>query len=98
MASLKNRSARGYLLLESLIALALLAFLVGGILSALTESNLRTKALNSQVEAYNVAQMAVQTGQNQLALNDAAVEISQTQDSLVIKNHGKEILQLHETN
>ena len=59
MENLKRKSVKAYLLLESLISIALLAFLVSFILSSLVQVRQKDTEENQKIEALNVAQVAI---------------------------------------
>lgn len=60
MENLKRKSVKAYLLLESLISIALLAFLVSFIVSSLVQVRQKDTEENQKIEALNVAQMAIE--------------------------------------
>ena len=94
MANLKRKSVKAYLLLESLISLALLSFLVSFVVSSLVNSHEQELKENQQIEALNVAQMAVESQLTELSVNGADIKVNQKQNSIVITNQEKEILRL----
>ena len=61
MENLKRKSVKAYLLLESLISIALLAFLVSFIVSSLVQVRQKDTEENQKIEALNVAQMAIES-------------------------------------
>lgn len=96
MENIRKQSVKAYLLLESLITMALLSILVTVVLSALTKSKQEDEAINRQIEAYNVAQMALQSNQNKLSLNGSEIEIVKNEHETIIKNNGEELLRFEE--
>nr|WP_153497433.1 competence type IV pilus minor pilin ComGE [Lactococcus sp. dk101] len=76
--------------------MALLSVLVTDVLSALTKSKQEDEAINRQIEAYNVAQMALQSNQNKLSLNGSEIEIVKNEHETIIKNNGEELLRFEE--
>lgn len=96
MENIRKQSVKAYLLLESLITIALLSILVTVVLSALTKSKQEDEAINRQIEAYNVAQMALQSNQNKLSLNGSEIEIVKNEHETIIKNNGEELLRFEE--
>jgi type II secretory pathway pseudopilin PulG len=94
VGNLKRKSVKAYLLLESLISLALLAFLVNVIVASVAQSRQEEVVENKKIEALNVAQMAIESNITDLAMNGSIIKIKQSQNSIVISNHGKEILRL----
>ncbi|MGM9887301.1 MAG: competence type IV pilus minor pilin ComGE [Lactococcus sp.] len=96
MENIRKQSVKAYLLLENLITMALLSILVTLVLSALTKSKQEDEAINRQIEAYNVAQMALQSNQNKLSLNGSEIEIVKNEHETIIKNNGEELLRFEE--
>lgn len=79
-------------MLESLVALATLVTICSLILSAVDVGRRRQAWELEQQEVLNLAQMAVQTGQDKLALNGVTVQVQQTADKIVVFYEGKEVL------
>ena len=99
MENLKRKSVRAYLLLESLISLGLLSALTGIILIEIVNSRQQIRQENQQIEAFNVAKMAVDSQLTELSVNGAAIKISTTTTrTLLLTDHGKELLQLEVQN
>ncbi len=75
-------------MLESLVALATL------ILTAIDTG--RKQLVNSlyQQEVYNVAKMAVQTGESHLELNGVEVSVQRTSRELTVYHEGKEVIRI----
>lgn len=94
MENLKRKSVKAYLLLESLISIALLAFLVSFIVSSLVQVRQKDTEENQKIEALNVAQMAIESHLTELSINGSDIKITENQNLLIISNHGKEIMQL----
>ncbi|MCT1181315.1 competence type IV pilus minor pilin ComGE [Lactococcus lactis] len=94
MENLKRKSVKAYLLLESLISIALLAFLVSFIVSSLVQVRQKDTEENQKIEALNVAQMAIESHLTELPINGSDIKIKENQNLLIISNHGKEIMQL----
>ena len=94
MENLKRKSVKAYLLLESLISIALLAFLVSFILSSLVQVRQKDTEENQKIEALNVAQMAIESHLTELLINGSDIKIKENQNLLIISNHGKEIMRL----
>lgn len=94
MENLKRRSVKAYLLLESLISIALLAFLVSFIVSSLVQVRQKDMEENQKIEALNVTQMAIESHLTELSINGSDIKINENQNLLIISNHGKEILRL----
>ena len=94
MENLKRKSVKAYLLLESLISMALLAFLVSFIVSSLVQVRQKDTEENQKIEALNVAQMAIESHLTELLINGYDIKIKESQNLLIISNHGKEIMRL----
>lgn len=94
MVNIKKRRLKAYILLESLIALGVLATIVALILGQI---NLNQKQLAQSLheqEVLAVAAMAVQTKQTRLTLNGISVEVTRTKAGLFITESGKEVIRL----
>ncbi|MGF7407116.1 competence type IV pilus minor pilin ComGE [Lactococcus lactis] len=94
MENLKRKSVKAYLLLESLISIALLAFLVSFIVSSLVQARQKNTDENQKIEALNVAQMVIESHLTELSINGSDIKINEKSNLLIISNHGKEILRL----
>lgn len=79
-------------MLESLVALATLVTICSLILSAVDVGRRRQAWELEQQEVLNLAQMAVQTGQDKLALNGVTVQVQRTTDKIIVFHEGKEVL------
>lgn len=94
MVNIKNQQLKAYILLESLIALGLLATIVSLILTQINHSQeVLAKSLHDQ-EVLAVATMAVQTKQSQLSLNGVTVEVRRSEKEIAISEGGREVLKL----
>ena len=89
-----KRWNKAYILMESLIALALLSCLVTVVLQMISDTQRTIKADNQRIEALNVAVMAVQTNQNNLKINGENVKIEKAQNQLTVKNNDEKILEI----
>ncbi|MCT0446179.1 competence type IV pilus minor pilin ComGE [Lactococcus cremoris] len=98
MENIKRKSIKGYILLESLISMALLSFLVTFLLSSLTNSRQQEAQENQQIESLNVDQMAIESQLTELSLNGSVIKIRQDSTATIISDHGKEILRLEAQN
>ncbi|MBY5034269.1 Type II secretory pathway, pseudopilin PulG [Streptococcus gallolyticus] len=92
MVVIKNRKSKAYILLESLVALAVLTTVVSLFLTAIDQS--RQQQVNSlqEQEILNLAKMVVQTKQARLELNGQSVTIERSQQKIRVLSQGKEIL------
>ncbi len=79
-------------MLESLVALATLVTICSLILSAVDAGCRRQVWELEQQEVLNLAQMAVQTEQDNLALNGVTVQVQRTADKIIIFHEGEEVL------
>lgn len=92
MVAIKKRKIKAYILLESLIALAVLVTIVSLILGEISRNRQELAVSRQRQEALNVAQMAVQTKQDQLSLNGVTVQVQRTSTRITVYENGKEIL------
>nr|WP_239515224.1 competence type IV pilus minor pilin ComGE [Streptococcus suis] len=79
-------------MLESLVALATLVTICSLILSAVDAGRRRQVWELEQQEVLNLAQMAVQTEQDNLALNGVTVQVQRTADKIIVFHEGEEVL------
>lgn len=79
-------------MLESLVALATLVTICSLILSAVDAGRRRQVWELEQQEVLNLAQMAVQTEQDNLALNGVTVQVQRTAERVTVFHEGKEVL------
>lgn len=79
-------------MLESLVALATLVTICSLILSAVDAGRRRQAWELEQQEVLNLAQMAVQTEQDNLALNGVIVQVQRTADKIIVFHEGEEVL------
>lgn len=79
-------------MLESLVALATLVTIYSLILTAVDTGRRRQAWELEQQEVLNLAQMAVQTDQDKLALNGVTVQVQRTVDKMIVFHEGKEVL------
>ncbi|HEL1973393.1 competence type IV pilus minor pilin ComGE [Streptococcus suis] len=92
MVAIRKQKNKAYILLESLVALATLVTICSLILSAVDAGRRRQAWELEQQEVLNLAQMAVQTGQDNLALNGVTVQVQRTADEIIVFHEGKEVL------
>lgn len=79
-------------MLESLVALATLVTICSLILSAVDAGRRRQDWELEQQEILNLAQMAIQTEQDNLTLNGVTVQVQGTADKIIVFHEGKEVL------
>ncbi|WP_019780287.1 competence type IV pilus minor pilin ComGE, partial [Streptococcus sobrinus] len=82
MVAIKKRKIKAYILLESLIALAVLVTIVTLILTEINRDRQELVASLHRQEVLNLAQMAVQTKQDSLSLNGVTVQVQRTSTSI----------------
>ncbi|HEL2056149.1 TPA: Type II secretory pathway, pseudopilin PulG [Streptococcus suis] len=92
MVAIRKQKNKAYILLESLVALATLVTICSLILSAVDAGRRRQAWELEQQEVLNLAQMAVQTGQDNLALNGVTVQVQRMADRVAVFHEGKEVL------
>lgn len=92
MVAIKKRKIKAYILLESLIALAVLVTIVTLILMEINRDRQELVASLHRQEVLNVAQMAVQTKQDNLSLNGVTVQVQRSSTSIRVYEDGKEVL------
>ncbi|EFQ56462.1 competence type IV pilus minor pilin ComGE [Streptococcus downei] len=94
MVAIKKRKIKAYILLESLIALAVLVTIVTLILTEINRDRQELVASLHRQEVLNVAQMAVQTKQDNLSLNGVTVQVQRSSTSIRVYEDGKEVLRV----
>ncbi|AWN18093.1 competence type IV pilus minor pilin ComGE [Streptococcus sobrinus] len=92
MVAIKKRKIKAYILLESLIALAVLVTIVTLILTEINRDRQELVASLHRQEVLNLAQMAVQTKQDSLSLNGVTVQVQRTSTSIRVYENGREVL------
>ncbi|HFI0358553.1 TPA: competence type IV pilus minor pilin ComGE [Streptococcus suis] len=92
MVAIRKQKNKAYILLESLVALATLVTICSLILSAVDAGRGRQAWELEQQEILNLAQMAVQTEQDNLALNGVTVQVQRTADKIIVFHEGEEVL------
>lgn len=92
MVIIKRQKLKAYILLESLVALALLATITILVLGEMDKSRYQMQDSLHQQEALNVATMAVQTGQDDLVMNGVEVHITRRDGELYVYDGQKEVM------
>lgn len=92
--NIRKKSLEAYLLLESLIAMSLLVFFVTVILEQVIQVKKQTEMENRDIEALNVAHMAIDTGKKYLKLNGVEISIEETTSQMTIRESGKVLIVL----
>ena len=96
MVNIKRQRIEGYVLLESLIATALFAFIVSMVLTEIQNSRQRQVAYLNEEESYQLTKMAIQTGQDQVSLNGKSVRVIQTDKGLTVYEKEAVLLEIQE--
>lgn len=91
--NIRKESLKAYLLLESLIAMSLLVF-VTVVLEQVIQVKKQTAMENREIEALNVAHMAVDTGKKYLKLNGVEISIEETSTQMTIRESGEVLIVL----
>lgn len=94
MASIKKPYIKAYVLLESLITMALLAILANLVLTEISTSRRDIARQNQQIEAINVGLMAFDSGQENLTLNGVTVHVVKSSQKVVIRYKDEEVISL----
>ncbi len=92
--NIRKKSLEAYLLLESLIAMSLLVFFVTVILEQVIQIKKQTEMENRDIEALNVAHMAIDTGKKYLKLNGVEISLEETTSQMTIRESGKVLIVL----
>lgn len=92
MVIIKRQKLKAYILLESLVALALLATITILVLGEMDKSRHQMQERLHQQEVLNVATMAVQTGQDDLVMNGVEVHITRRDGELYVYDGQKEVM------
>ena len=92
MVIIKRRQLKGYILLESLIALAVLSILTVLLLDAFTQTQRRLKESQHHQEALLVATMAIKNHQSDLIQNGIHITVKRDKHSVRVYEKGKDIL------
>ena len=92
--NIRRESLEAYLLLESLVAMSLLVFFVTVVLEQVIQVKKQTAMENREIEALNVAHMAVDTGKKYLKLNGVEISIEETSTQMTIRESGEVLIVL----
>ncbi|QGW99921.1 competence type IV pilus minor pilin ComGE [Streptococcus ruminicola] len=92
MVTIKKQKLKAYILLEGLVALALLATITSLVLGEMDHSRTQMQESLHQQEVLNVATMAVQTGQDHLAINGVEVRMVKYDNAISIYDGQNEVL------
>lgn len=83
---------KGYILLESLVALGIFSIVVTLFLGQINQARREERCVLREEEVLRVAQMALQTGESQLSLNGVTVEVHSSEGAVQVLSEGKEVL------
>ena len=92
MVTIKKQKLKAYILLEGLVALALLATIISLVLGEMDRSRTQMQESLHQQEVLNVATMAVQTGQDHLAINGVEVRMVKYDNEISVYDGQNEVL------
>ena len=92
MVTIKKQKLKAYILLEGLVALALLATIISLVLGEMDRSRTQMQESLHQQEVLNVATMAVQTGQDHLAINGVEVRMVKHDNEISVYDWQNEVL------
>ena len=92
MVTIKKQKLKAYILLEGLVALALLATIISLGLGDMYRGRYQMQVSLHQQEVLNVATMAVQTGQDHLAINGVEVRMVKHDNEISVYDGQNEVL------
>ena len=92
MVAIKRQKLKAYILLESLLTLAVFALVTSLLLAAINQGRQQQVLVYEQEEVLNLAKMAVQTGQEELSLNGVQVRLVRDSRQIRVYHENKEIL------
>ena len=94
MVYIKKRQVNAYILLESLITMALLGAITFVVLREISANRLLLYRQNKEIEELNVAFMAYDSKQTTLSANGVVIHLVKTDNLLTISNDSEEVLRL----
>mgnify|MGYP000985523358 FL=1 len=92
MGNLKKQQIKATILLEALLALGIFSIIASLLLHQISYSRRETLAILQKEEVLRVAQMALQTGQDQLQLNGIQVHVQRNKDQIRVFYQGEELI------
>lgn len=92
MGNLKKQQIKATILLEALLALGVFSIIASLLLHQISYSRRETLAILQKEEVLRVAQMALQTGQDQLQLNGIQVQVQRNKDQIRVFYQGEELI------
>jgi type II secretory pathway pseudopilin PulG len=94
VVNIRKRQTKAYILLESLMAIALLSLLAAVVLAEISTSRAEIARQNRQIEVLNVGLMAFDSQQSSLTSNHVTVNLTKTPKKIVLESSGQEVLTL----
>ena len=79
-------------MLEALLAIGIFSIIASLLLHQISYSRRETLAILQNEEVLRVAQMALQTGQDQLQLNGIQVQVQRNKDQIRVFYQGEELI------
>ena len=92
MGNLKKQQIKATILLEALLALGVFSIIASLLLHQISYSRRETLAILQKEEVLRVAQMALQTEQDQLQLNGIQVQVQRNKDQIRVFYQGEELI------
>lgn len=92
MGNLKKQQIKATILLEAMLALGVFSIIASLLLHQISYSRRETLAILQKEEVLRVAQMALQTGQDQLQLNGIQVQVQRNKDQIRVFYQGEELI------
>ena len=92
MGNLKKQQIKATILLEALLALGIFSIIASLLLHQISYSRRETLAILQNEEVLRVAQMALQTGQDQLQLNGIQVQVQRNKEQIRVFYQGEELI------
>lgn len=92
MGNLKKQQIKATILLEALLALGIFSIIASLLLHQISYSRRETLAILQNEEVLRVAQMALQTGKDQLQLNGIQVQVQRNKDQIRVFYQGEELI------
>lgn len=97
MGNLKKQQIKATILLEALLALGIFSIIASLLLHQISYSRRETLAILQKEEVLRVAQMALQTGQDQLQLNGIQVQVKRNKDQIRVFYQGEELIHVEKS-
>jgi type II secretory pathway pseudopilin PulG len=94
VVSIKKHDIKAYILLESIMAMALFTMLVSVVLTEISASRAQLSKQNQAIEVLNVGLMAFDSKQSNLSENGVDVSVTRSDKQVVIEHSGQEVLRL----